>query len=62
VHDRTPVILGGNGNDGSGVPTELFPGRIDELMLFGPALSADEIAQIAVGAAFPPAATDAGTD
>ena len=31
--DTTPVILGGNGNDASGVPTELFPGRIDELML-----------------------------
>ena len=62
AHDRTPVILGGNGNDDSGVPTELFPGRIDELMLFGRALAADEIAQLAAGAAFPAAATDAGTD
>lgn len=61
VHDRTPVILGGNGNDASGVPTELFPGRIDELMLFGRALGADEIAQIAAGAAFPGAA-DAGSN
>ena len=62
AHDRTPVILGGNGNDGSGVPTELFPGRIDELMLFSRALGASEIAQLAAGAAFPGAAADAGTD
>ena len=62
AHDRTPVILGGNGNDGSGVPTELFPGRIDELMLFSRALGASEIAQLAAGAAFPGAATDAGAD
>ena len=61
AHDRTPVILGGNGNDASGVPTELFPGRIDELMLFGRALGPDEIAQLAAGAAFP-GATDAGAD
>jgi hypothetical protein len=61
AHDRTPVILGGNGNDASGVPTELFPGRIDELMLFSRALSGAEIAALAAGAAFP-AATDAGTD
>jgi hypothetical protein len=62
MHDRTPVILGGNGNDASGVPTELFPGRIDELMLFGRALGADEIAQLAAGATFPAAASDAGSD
>jgi len=62
AHDRTPVILGGNGNDASGVPTELFPGRIDELMLYARALSAGEIAQLAAGATFPDAATDAGTD
>ena len=62
VPDTTPVILGGNGNDASDVPTELFPGRIDELMLFSRALSATEIAQLAAGAAFPGAATDAGTN
>ena len=62
MHDSTPVILGGNGNDASGVPTELFPGRIDELMLFSRALGADEIAQLAAGAAFPGAPVDAGTD
>jgi hypothetical protein len=60
--DTTPVILGGNGNDASGVPTELFPGRIDELMLYARALSADEIGQLAAGALFPGAATDAGAD
>ena len=62
VHDTTPVILGGNGNNDSGVPTELFPGRIDELMLFSRALSAEEIGLLAAGAAFPSAAPDAGTD
>jgi hypothetical protein len=60
--DTTPVILGGNGNNASGVPTELFPGRLDELMLYGRALSADEIGQLAAGAAFPGTATDAGAD
>jgi hypothetical protein len=60
--DTTPVILGGNGNDGSGVPTELFPGRIDELMLYARALTAAEIAQLAAGALFPARARDAGTD
>lgn len=62
VPDTTPVILGGNGNDASNVPTELFPGRIDELMLFSRALSAEEIRKLAAGAAFPGAAPDAGTD
>ena len=60
--DTTPVILGGNGNDASGVPTELFPGRIDELMLYARALSAAEIAKLAAGALFPAGARDAGAD
>jgi len=60
--DTTPVILGGNGNNDSGVPTELVPGRIDELMLYARALSADEIRQLAAGAAFPGGARDAGAD
>ena len=60
--DTTPVILGGNGNDASGVPTELFPGRIDELMLYARALSATEIGQLAAGALFPAGSRDAGTD
>lgn len=61
--DTTPVILGGNGNNDSGVPTELFPGRIDELMLYARALGADEIGQLAAGALFRPGgARDAGAD
>jgi hypothetical protein len=60
--DTTPVILGGNGNDASGVPTELFPGRIDELMLYARALDAPEIAALAAGALFPAGARDAGAD
>ena len=60
--DSTPVILGGNGNDASGVPDELFPGRLDELMLYGRALSVTEIGQLASGALFPPGSTDAGSD
>ena len=62
AHDRTPVILGGNGNNDSGVPTELFPGRIDELMLYARALGADEIARLAAGSLFPNGAAAAGTD
>jgi len=62
ARDTTPVILGGNGNDASGVPTELFPGRIDELMLYARALSAAEIGQLAAGALFPAGARDAGAD
>jgi hypothetical protein len=42
-------------------PDRALPGRIDELMLFGRALTANEIAQLAAGAAFPGAA-DAGAD
>ena len=60
--DTTPVILGGNGNDASGVPTELFPGRIDELMLYARALTAPEISQLAAGALFPKRSADAGAD
>jgi hypothetical protein len=60
--DTTPVILGGNGNDASGVPTELFPGRIDELMLYARALGPSEIAALAAGALFPAGARDAGAD
>lgn len=60
--DTTPVVLGGNSNDGTGVPTELFPGRIDELMLFSRALGAAEIGQLAAGALFPSAAGTAGAD
>lgn len=60
--DTTPIVLGGNANDASGVPTELFPGRIDELMLYARALTATEISALAAGALFPARATDAGVD
>lgn len=60
--DTTPIILGGNGNDASGVPTELFPGRIDELMLYARSLSAAEIAQLAAGALVAAGARDGGAD
>lgn len=60
--DTTPVILGGNGNDASGVPTELVPGRIDELMLYARALGPTEISELASGALFPGASRDASAD
>jgi hypothetical protein len=56
--DTTPVILGGNGNNAS--TTELFPGRIDDIMLYSRALSATEIAQIASGVLFPGGGLDGG--
>ena len=59
--DTTPIILGGNGNDASGVPTELFPGRLDEIMLYARALSAPEIPELAAGALLP-VSRDAGAD
>jgi hypothetical protein len=60
--DSTPVILGGNANDASGVPTELVPGRLDEIMLYARALSAAEIGQLAAGALFRGGPRDAGSD
>jgi hypothetical protein len=63
--DTTPLIIGGNGNDAGGVPTELFPGRIDEIMLYRRALGADEITRLYQGALFSSTTTpngDAGTD
>jgi hypothetical protein len=52
--DDTPFILGANGNGVPGMPSERFPGRIDEIMLYRRALTADEIAQLYDGALFPP--------
>ena len=62
IADTTPFIIGGNGNGVPGAPTELFPGRVDEIMLYRRALGADEIAQLHEGALFaaPPAPTPAG--
>jgi hypothetical protein len=62
--DTTPLIIGGNGNDASGVPTELFPGRLDEVMLYHRALTAEEIGRLYAGALFSPAppGVDAAVD
>jgi hypothetical protein len=62
--DTTALIIGGNGNDASGVPTELFPGRLDEVMLYHRALSAAEIGRLYTGTLFmpPPPGVDAGVD
>jgi hypothetical protein len=50
VPDTTPIILGANGNDAD--VSERFPGRIDEIMLYRRALSAEEIAMLHDGALF----------
>ena len=50
--DTTAFILGANGNGLPGGPSERFPGRIDEIMLYRRALAADEIAQLYEGALF----------
>lgn len=62
--DTTPLIIGGNGNDATGVPTELFPGRIDEVMLYHRALNPIEIGRIFAGALFTaaPPGVDASAD
>ena len=52
--DTTPFILGANGNGvGDASVSERFPGRIDEVMLYRRALSADEIQMLYDGALFP---------
>ena len=54
VADTTPFILGANGNGaGDASVSERFPGRIDEVMLYRRALSADEIRMLYEGALFP---------
>ena len=58
--DTTPLVIGGNGNDGTGIPTELFPGRIDEIMLYRRALSDEEVGRLFAGALF--SATTPGGD
>jgi hypothetical protein len=47
--DNTPVVLSGNFNEVSN-RSEFFPGRLDEIMLYRRALSADEIARLHAGA------------
>jgi len=59
--DTTPFILGANGNGPTTGVSERFPGRIDEIMLYRRALSADEIALVYNGALFDsPSPADAG--
>ncbi len=58
--DVTPVIIGGNGNGPSNVPTELFPGLLDEVLLYRRALTEDEIRQLAAGALPAGTSRDAG--
>jgi hypothetical protein len=62
--DTTAVIIGGNGNDATGMPTELFPGRLDELMLYHRALDAVAIGRIYAGSLFTaaPPGVDASAD
>jgi hypothetical protein len=52
VADTTPFILGGNGNGPDTGVSERFPGRVDEIMLYRRALSANEIAQLHAGVLF----------
>jgi hypothetical protein len=59
--DSTPVIIGGNYNNAGATPTELFPGRLDEVMLYRRALSDEEIRQLADGRLFPGTSRDAGS-
>jgi hypothetical protein len=44
--DTTPLILGANGNGATYGVSERFPGRIDEIMLYGRVLSSDEIGRL----------------
>jgi hypothetical protein len=48
--DTVPVILGGNGNEGT--VSEFFPGRLDEIALYNRALSPDEIKLLATPVVF----------
>ena len=57
--DTTPFIIGGNGNGVPGAPTELFPGRADEIMLYRRALAAEEISLLHAGALFAASTTPA---
>ena len=61
VADTTPFIVGANGNGvGDASVSERFPGRIDEVMLYRRALSADEIRMLFDGALFPSQYRDDG--
>ena len=51
--ETNPVILSGNGNPPGNTVSELFPGRLDEVMLYRRALAPDEIARLQAGALLP---------
>ena len=55
--ETNPVVLGGNGNGGSRMVSELVPGRLGDIMLYRRALAADEIVRLASGPPLLPAAT-----
>jgi hypothetical protein len=44
-----PIIIGGNVNDAGEVPTRLFPGMLDDVLLYARALTPTEIGQVARG-------------
>ena len=57
--EQTPLVLGGNGNNAA--ITELFPGRLADVILYRRVLTAEEIAQLASGAfSQPSGASDGG--
>jgi hypothetical protein len=49
--ETTPVVLAGNGN--ADTVSELFPGQLDEIMLYRRALTAGQIARLAGGELLP---------
>lgn len=62
--DTTPLVLGGNVNDASGIATELFPGKLDEIMIYRRALGPEEIGRLHAGALLSAltSGADAGAD
>jgi hypothetical protein len=60
--ETNPVVISGNGNGPAQTVSEFVPGRLDDVMLYRRALSADEIARIHDGALLASTAppTDAG--
>ena len=60
--ETNPIILSGNGNGDAKTVSEFVPGELDQVMLYGRALSADEIAQLEAGALLtsPASPADAG--
>jgi hypothetical protein len=50
----TPLLLGANSNDASGIPGRRLGGQLDEVLLYRRALPADEVKRLAAGSR-PPA-------